>query len=113
MTPQFFETVTTRANAQIDPSLHVWGSEITFVEMIHGIENLSGREDKKKEVAAKDARCDGPTLRKLAAPVSSALSGFSSLKDAITAGNFGGIAGAGALLSGLTSNANQNGITLK
>ena len=65
------------------------------------------------KIAAKDARCDGPTLRKLAAPVSSALSGFSSLKDAITAGNLGGIAGAGALLSGLTSKANQNGITLK
>lgn len=65
------------------------------------------------KIAAQDARCDGPTLRKLAAPVSTALSGFSSLKDALTGGNLGGISGAGALLSGLTSKANQNGITLK
>lgn len=65
------------------------------------------------KIAAQDARCDGPTLRRLAAPVSSALTAFSSLKGALTAGNLGGISGAGALLSGLTSKANQNGITLK
>ena len=37
MTPQLFETVTTRANAQIDPSLHVWGFEITIYLFLGGI----------------------------------------------------------------------------
>ena len=37
MTPQLLETVTTRANAQIDPSLHVWGWEITVYLFLGGI----------------------------------------------------------------------------
>jgi len=37
MTPQLLETVTTRANAQIDPSLHVWGFEITIYLFLGGI----------------------------------------------------------------------------
>jgi formate-dependent nitrite reductase membrane component NrfD len=37
MTPQLLETVTTRANAQIDPSLHVWGFEITLYLFLGGI----------------------------------------------------------------------------
>ena len=37
MTPQLLETVTTRANAQIDPSLHVWGWEITVYLFFGGI----------------------------------------------------------------------------
>lgn len=37
MTPQLLETVTTRANAQIDPSLHVWGWEITAYLFLGGI----------------------------------------------------------------------------
>jgi formate-dependent nitrite reductase membrane component NrfD len=37
MTPQFLETVTTRANPQIDPSLHVWGFEITLYLFLGGI----------------------------------------------------------------------------
>lgn len=37
MTPQILETVTTRANAQIDPSLHVWGWEITVYLFLGGI----------------------------------------------------------------------------
>ena len=65
------------------------------------------------KIAGQDARCDGPTLRKLVTPITSAVSGFTLLKDALTAGNLGGIAGASALLNGLTSTANQNGITLK
>lgn len=65
------------------------------------------------KVADRDARCDGPALRKLAQPLSSALSALSSLRTALTAGNLGGIAGAGALLSGLTSSASQNGVQVK
>lgn len=37
MTPQLLETVTTRANPQIDPSLHVWGWEITAYLFLGGI----------------------------------------------------------------------------
>lgn len=37
MTPQLLETVTTRANAQVDPSLHVWGFEITVYLFLGGI----------------------------------------------------------------------------
>ena len=37
MTPQLLETVTTRSNAQIDPSLHVWGWEITVYLFLGGI----------------------------------------------------------------------------
>jgi formate-dependent nitrite reductase membrane component NrfD len=37
MTPQLLEAVTTRANAQIDPSLHVWGWEITVYLFFGGI----------------------------------------------------------------------------
>jgi formate-dependent nitrite reductase membrane component NrfD len=37
MTPQLLEAVTTRANAQIDPSLHVWGWEITVYLFLGGI----------------------------------------------------------------------------
>ncbi len=37
MTPSLLETVTTRANAQIDPSLHVWGWEITVYLFLGGI----------------------------------------------------------------------------
>ncbi len=37
MTPQILETVTTRANPLIDPSLHVWGWEITVYLFLGGI----------------------------------------------------------------------------
>ena len=37
MTPQLLETVTTRANPQIDPALHVWGWEITAYLFLGGI----------------------------------------------------------------------------
>ena len=37
MTPTLLETVTTRANPQIDPSLHVWGWEITLYLFLGGV----------------------------------------------------------------------------
>ncbi len=37
MTPSILETVTTRSNPQIDPSLHVWGWEITIYLFLGGI----------------------------------------------------------------------------
>jgi protein NrfD len=37
MIPRLVETVTTRANAQIDPSLHVWGWEITLYLFLGGV----------------------------------------------------------------------------
>ncbi|MGZ6971582.1 MAG: NrfD/PsrC family molybdoenzyme membrane anchor subunit, partial [Thermoanaerobaculia bacterium] len=37
MTPQLFETVTTRANPQIDPSLHVWGWQIVLYLFLGGL----------------------------------------------------------------------------
>jgi hypothetical protein len=65
------------------------------------------------KVADRDARCDGPALRKLGSPLTSALSALSSLKTALTAGNLGGIVGGAALLDGLASRASQNGVTVK
>lgn len=37
MTPTFLEIATTRANPQIDPSLHVWGWEITLYLFLGGV----------------------------------------------------------------------------
>jgi protein NrfD len=37
MTPQLLETVTTRANPQIDPSLHVWGWQIVLYLFLGGL----------------------------------------------------------------------------
>ena len=36
MTPSVLETVTTRANAPVDPSLHAWGWEITLYLFLGG-----------------------------------------------------------------------------
>lgn len=65
------------------------------------------------KVAAEDARCDGAVLKKLASPLSSALSAISSLKDVLGAGNLAGIGGAAAALDGLVSKAGQNGVQIK
>jgi hypothetical protein len=65
------------------------------------------------KVADRDARCDGPVLRKLASPLASALSALASLRTALTAGNIGGIAGAAALLDKVSSRASQNGVPVK
>ena len=65
------------------------------------------------KVAARDAQCDGPTLKKLASPLSQALSALSSLRTAIGAGDLAGIGGAGALLDSLVAKASQNGVQLK
>lgn len=65
------------------------------------------------KVAAHDAKCDGPALKKLANPLSEALSALSSLRSAIGAGDLAGIGGAGALLDSLVAKAAQNGVRLK
>ena len=65
------------------------------------------------KVADQDARCDGPVLKKLAGPLSSALSALSSLKGAIGSGNLAGIGGAATALDGLISKAGQNGVQIK
>jgi hypothetical protein len=65
------------------------------------------------KVAARDARCDGKTLRKLASPLSSALEALSSLRTALGAGDLGAIGAAGAALDNLTSQTRQQGVHVK
>lgn len=65
------------------------------------------------KVAGEDAKCDGPALRKIASPFSSAASALSSLKGAISGGNLGAIGGAATTLDGLVGKAAQNGIQIK
>jgi hypothetical protein len=65
------------------------------------------------KVAAHDANCDGPALKKLAHPLSEALTALSSLRSAIGTGNLAGIAGAGALLDTVIAKASANGVQLK
>jgi hypothetical protein len=65
------------------------------------------------KVADGDARCDGPVLRRLANPLSAALSELSSLKGVLGAGNLAGIGGAAAALDGLVAKAGQGGVQIK
>jgi hypothetical protein len=64
------------------------------------------------KVAAHDANCDGPALKKLAHPLSEALSALSSLRSAIGTGNLAGIASTGALLDTVIAKASANGVQL-
>ncbi len=64
------------------------------------------------KLADQDARCGGPTLSKLAAPVSSAASGFATLKGALSGGNLGAIASSSSLLGTLTTAAKSNGVSV-
>jgi hypothetical protein len=63
--------------------VEIWGSEITFVEMIRGIENLAGREERKKIVAIKDEAkrviMDKMGVRRLGYPCSRCDDAFSRL----------------------------------
>ncbi len=63
------------------------------------------------KVAAHDANCDGPAFKKLAHPLSEALSALSSLRSAGT-GNLAGIASTGALLDTVIAKASANGVQL-
>ena len=65
------------------------------------------------KVADQDARCDGPVLKKLARPLSAALDAISSLKGALSAGNFASVGGAAAALDKLIGKAAQNGVQIK
>jgi hypothetical protein len=65
------------------------------------------------KVAARDARCDGKTLRRLASPLSSALSTLSSLRSSLGAGDLGAIGAASAALDNLTEKTRQQGVHVK
>jgi len=64
------------------------------------------------KVAAHDANCDGPALKKLAHPLTEALSALSTLRSAIGTGNLAGIASTGALLDTVIAKASANGVRL-
>jgi hypothetical protein len=61
------------------------------------------------KVAAKDARCDGPALKRLAKPLDSVLGPLDTLRQLETGGGIGAIATAQAALARLTTAATTAG----
>ena len=64
-------------------------------------------------VAARDARCDGPALKKLATPISTALDALTSLQGLATGGGIGSIGAAAAAFDELKTAAASAGATVK
>jgi len=64
-------------------------------------------------LAAKDAKCDGPVLKKLAGPLALAVTAFAGLKTALIGGDLAGIPGAGSALASLVAKAGDGGISIK
>ncbi len=64
------------------------------------------------KVAGRDARCDGPALKKLADPINSVLNAINSLKE-LTSGGVGAIATAGAAFSRLRTESAAAGAPIK
>lgn len=65
------------------------------------------------KVAARDARCDGPALRKLAGPISAALDAVTSLKALAGGGGLGAIGTAGAAFEQLRMKSAAAGAVIK
>jgi len=64
------------------------------------------------QAALQDARCDGPVLAKLAAPVAGAAAAFQSMKASLEKGDLGGIVKGTSLLTTLSSEAEKVGLTV-
>lgn len=64
-------------------------------------------------VAARDARCDGPALKKLATPISTALDAVTSLPGLASGGGLGSIGAAAAAFDELKTAAASAGATVK
>ena len=64
-------------------------------------------------VAARDARCDGPALKKLASPISSLLDAVTSLQGLATGGGLGSIGAAATAFDELKTAAAAAGATVK
>jgi hypothetical protein len=64
-------------------------------------------------VASKDARCDGPALKKLAAPLDAVVGPLDSLRGLPTGGGLGAIATAQAALSRLTKASADAGVPVQ
>jgi hypothetical protein len=64
-------------------------------------------------VAAQDARCDGPALKKLASPINGVVGAVGSLQSLATGGGLGALATAGGAFDRLRAAAAGAGATIK
>ena len=65
------------------------------------------------KIAARDARCDGPTLKKLAGPISAVLTAVTSLRALAAGGGLGAIGTAGAAFDQLRTESAAAGAVIK
>jgi hypothetical protein len=64
------------------------------------------------KLAARDAQCDGPVLKKLAGPLALAVTAFAGLKVALLGGDLAGIPGAGSALGTLVAKAAESRVSI-